>query len=317
MPEISAIHVDQPLTNLAIAFPAQSFIAPRVMPDLLVNKKSDVFYKFDTAQNVKKQYEDRRAPGAEANMLDFDVTTDSYLCTGHALASAVPDEEYENADPVFQPLVDKVDFIAERLMLNMEIDFKSAVDGSSPGGATLVNGWDDELNGDPIGDIDTGINTIEDAVGLTPNIAWCDSKTWRILRKHPKILERVLYGGENANPAQISTSAVASIFGLDDIVVAASLKNTAQEGQATASLSRIWGEDFYLSYRAPRPGIKTISFGYRFTWRPFSGSRNGWVVKRWREDKRSSDLVQVEKWYTQKIVSASCIYRIQNTKTLS
>jgi hypothetical protein len=112
----------------------------------------------------------------------------------------------------------------------------------------------------------------------------------------------------------VSTQVIASLFGFDEILLSDAIKNTAIEGQA-ASTSVVWGDDVYVFYRPPSPGMMVPAMGYRFDWSPFSGSPNGWMVNRWREEGIHSDMVEVMKYYDQRIILATAGYRLKERLT--
>jgi len=314
MPTPSSIHQNAALTNYVQGIPAQGFIAPSLLPDLSVKKKSDVYYIFDAGRDTLRAEDDKREPGALAKEVDFKMTSDSYVALGHALAGVVTDEELENADAPVTPFLNKSKYLAEKLMLGQEIDLKTKLDaGINSGSAnvTLTGGdqWSDYDNSDPVSNVNAAISAIEDNLGVTPNVMAMDSKVWRKLKNHPAILERVMGMGRNDDPARIGRAAVASIFDLDEIIVASARKNTTLKNK-TASLSRIWSTDVYIAYRTGSGGLRVPNLGYRFVWAPFTGAMDGWKVKRWREEGRGADKVQVEKYYVQKICLAGAGYRI-------
>jgi hypothetical protein len=311
MPEQSTIHVDAPLTNVAIGYPTQGFIAARLLTDLPVRKKSDLYFIFDSAKRAQAASDDAREAGAEAREEDFAVSTGSYICAGHALRAAVPDEERENADAPISPMIDKTEFLVNKVLTNMEISLAAQLASEITATSDPTNEWDDYTNGDPIADMKLAIDAVEDATGFKPNVMSMDTKVWRALKFHPAILEKVIYGGSNGAPADISPQAVAALFDLEEVIIGNPLKNTAVLGQ-TASMSRIWGSDVYVAYRPPRAGLKIPALGYRFTWEPFSGGTNGWMVSTWRSEERKSDLVQVDKYFVHKITLAAAAYRLQN-----
>lgn len=313
MPQVSSVHVDKALTNLAIATPATGFLAPRLLPDLPVEKVSDLFYKFDAGRRNIAEPDDMRAPGTEANRSDYEVTTDSYICTGHALSGVIPDEEKENADSPIQPVRDKVEHLVEKLLTKQDIRAKAIIDAGIPG-SDPTHEWDDYTNGDPFADFKLAINTVEDATGKTPNICAMDTKVWRALKDHPDLVDRVKYTGGNSNPGEVTRQALAELFELDEVIIGSAQKNTAIQNQ-TASLARIWGSDVYVAFRPSRPGLKIPAFGYRMVWRPFSGARSGFMVKRWREEKKTADMVEVSKYYVHKLTLVGAGYRLQNRLT--
>lgn len=315
MPNVATVHQDAALTNLAIGYASGNLISERLYSDLPVNKRSDLYYIFDAARRAVNSNENvQRAPGAAAREVDFAVTTGSYICADHALKAIVPDEEKENADPVIRPMIDKTEFLVQQLLTNQEVALAAALVAGVTATSDPTNEWDDYTNGDPAADMLLAINTIEDAIGIKPNVCAMDSKVWRAVKSHPDILERIKYTGTAANPAVASPQGFAELFELDELIVGSAFKNTAIEGQ-TANISRIWGSDVYLAYRPPNPGLKIPALGYRFVWRPFSGSLRGWMVRQWRDNERRGDLVEVSKYYDQKVTLAAAAYRLQNRLT--
>lgn len=313
MPNISSIHIDQALTNIAIGYPVNGLIGPRLLSDVPVEKKTDKYFIFDSDREGIAQIDDRREPGAEAVEVDLSVSTDSYDTGGHSLKSVVPQEEYENADSPLRPLADKTEFLAGRLLINQEISLKAALDAALTGGLTSdpTNEWNDYTSGDPVADMNTAIDSVEDNTGFRPNIIAMDSKVWRAVKHHPDIVDRVKYMGTDNSPGDVTVEGFAALFDLEEIIVSWQSQNTALKGQS-ASLSRIWGDDVYVAYRPPRPGLKIPAFGYRYVWRPFTGGLNGWMVRRWTSEERMADVVQADKYYDQKITLAAAGYRLQN-----
>lgn len=313
MPEISAIHTNVPLTNLAIGYPTTGLISQRLLLDLPVQKKSDLFYIFDAARSKEIQTDDKRSPGSNAVEVDFDLTTDNYNCGGHALQAIVPDEEAENADSPLQPQADKTDFLVDKLLLNQEIALAAAL-AAGLSGSDPANEWNDYTNGDPFADVTLAQNTIEDATGFKPNVIAMDSKVWRALKDHPDMIDRVKYTGTGDRPGEVSLRGAAEVFEVDEIIVSTAMKNTAVEGQ-TASLSRVWGDEVIVAYRPARAGLKIPALGYRMVWSPFMGSRMGWQVKTWRNEERGGTMIRAQKYYDQKITLAGAGYILQNRLT--
>jgi hypothetical protein len=79
-----------------------------------VRKQSDKYFIHDAEREAFRASNDRRAPGTEANEVNFALSTDNYYAEDHALTSVIPDEERENADPAIQPNIDRRNFCAAR-----------------------------------------------------------------------------------------------------------------------------------------------------------------------------------------------------------
>lgn len=313
MPELANVHVDQALTNVAINYGQGGFISPRLLAPIAVGAQTGKYYKFDTAREFIRRPDDQHRAGTIAKLVDFDVTNAAYSCEGHALAAAVTREEIAQADAPIQPFANKVNLITQKLLVSQEIDLKAKLDAALVSSLTSdpTNEWDDETNGDPFADIHLAINTIEDGCGFAPNVIAMDAKVFRALVKHPSILERVMYGGSNTDPANVGPGAIAALFGLSDVIVGSAMYNTAAQGQ-TASVSRIWGSDVYVAYRPALAMIDAPALGYRFEWAEFSGGQFGFSARQWYSDERDSQMVELKKYYDQEICLAAAGYRLQN-----
>ncbi len=315
MPEVVAVHANKLLTNVAIAHKASGFIADRVFADVPVNKQTDSFVIFDAERRALKQSHDIRGPGDAPFMVDYDVGSETYRCDPHALSHLIPDELRANADPPIQLTVNAIRFLMEKMLTFQEVNCKAKLDAVLVSNQTAAAAfvWTDVVNGVPLTDVETGIHRIEDETGLRPNFIGMDSKVFDAARRHPTILERTVYGGTNASPAEVSEAALAGIFGVDEVLVSkTALVNAAVKGQSTTSITRVWSNDVYIGFRPLRPALMEPALGYRFIWRPFSGGVGGFLVAEDRHEaaRRRSDVVTVEKHYDQKITLATAGYRI-------
>ena len=80
-------------------------------------------------------------------------------------------------------------------------------------------------------------------------------------------------------------------------------QDTSAEG-ATSSLSYILGDVFWTGYRA-RPSLRSQGAGFIFR-------KAKPLVKRWREESRESDVIEVNMQYQAKIISSLSGYLIKD-----
>ncbi len=101
-------------------------------------------------------------------------------------------------------------------------------------------------------------------------------------------------------------------------MVAAGLYQTATEG-ATDALAYIWGKNTLLYYKPPRPGKRTAALGYTFVWMvsvnaqgrmigDITSNTGGFLVRRYRWERRRSDVIGVEYYYDQRFIAPKCAY---------
>jgi hypothetical protein len=95
------------------------------------------------------------------------------------------------------------------------------------------------------------------------------------------------------------------MFGVDQLLIARGIENTAAEGQA-ASYSRLMNsEDGLLCYAAPSPGLEQPSAGYTFAWTGLLAGANafGGVIQRGRDDFAHSDYIELRMAFVHKLVA--------------
>jgi hypothetical protein len=88
------------------------------------------------------------------------------------------------------------------------------------------------------------------------------------------------------------------IFGLK-VVECQSTYDAAAEG-VTEDFTETWGTNVVVAYINPKSmGRKTLTFSLSFQTRPFR-------TRKWREEKRESDVVETTHIYDSKIVAPAC-----------
>ena len=307
MPEVSQVHIDATLTNLSVAYRNPAFIADELAPVVNVKKQFDRYFIYDAGRETFRSTDDRRAPGAEANEVDFALSSDSYSADDHALSSVIPDEERDNADPAIQPSIDRVEFLTDKVGLNKEIELaKLATDTSVITQSETLSGtdqWSDYANSDPVTAVEDTKATIIQSVQVMPNTLVLPYEVYIKVRMHPQVVDRAKY----VTLGVIGADVLAQIFDVERVLVPRALENTAAPGQS-ASMSFVWGKDALICFVPPRPALKQVSLAYTFQWSAAPGSLSGNSVEVWREDRRKADAIRVQRYYDQKIIAAGAAY---------
>ena len=309
MPSVQKVHIDRALTNISIGYKNEQYIADQIFKEIPVKKQSDKYYVYGMERF--RQYDDRRAPGTEANEIDWTLSDDSYYAEGHALRHPIADEEKQNADEVFDLETDGTELVTEGILLNKEVDAANKVLDTNSyhsdlqitlGATDAPAKWSDYENSNPILDVKKGQEAIHRKSGLQPNVLILSKPVLNILELHPKLLEVIKY----VQRGIVTTDLMAAAFGVDQILVGSALKSgVTNAGQAEPGqiepLNYIWGNSAVLAYIPPKPGRKTAALGYSFMW---NKDGNGAVqVRKWYETGRKATIVEAERWYDQKIIS--------------
>jgi len=306
MPSLQKVHLDKALTEISIGYKNEQYIADKVFLPVSVTKQSDRYYVF--GKEAFRQHDDARAPGTEANEINWSLSLDTYFCEGHALRTPIPDEEIQNADDIFNLEADASELVTEGILLNKEIsaadtlldsaNYDSELVFTLGGGGTNPVKWSDFDNSDPIMDIAKAKEKIHRKSGLRPNTLVISETVYNVLRIHPKVTK--LFSGIAA--VSLATyDQIKMALGVESIVIGSALKSSATNVGQTDNLNYIWGNSAVLCFVPARPGKKTQSIGYSFMWDKDS---NGPVqVRSWYEQGRRSTVVEAERWYSQKMIS--------------
>ncbi len=310
MPTVQKVHIDRVLSNISVGYTNEQFIADQVFPELPVTKQSDKYYIYGMERF--RVNNDLRAPGTEANEIDWTLSNDQYFCEGHALRHAIPIEEEQNADEEFNLQAEGTELITEGILLNKEVDAASRVMDSenylSTHVVTLGSGgtlkWSDP-DSDPIVDIQKAKEIMHRTAGIRPNTMIMSERVMSVLKLHPRLVEIIKY----VQRGIVTEELLATAFGIKKFLVGAALKSTVTNpGQAAPGaiepLDYIWGNNIVLAYIAPKPSKKQPSLGYSFMW---NKDGNGSVqVRKWWEEGRKSTIIEAERWYSQRITSNVC-----------
>lgn len=323
-PTARAVHVDQPLTNISIAFlqNASNFVAGQVFPNLPVSKQSDLYYVFDRGYFNRDEAK-KRAPGTEAAKVGFELDTASYFADVWAIKHGIPDQIAANADAVLNLERSGAELVTHKMLIRREKDWASSyfttgvwgtdITGTASGpSSTETIQWSDDTDGDPIRDIRAAKTDIMESTGFMPNTMVMSQRVLDVLMDHPDIVDRIKYSGGigNQNPAVTSEQALSQLFGVPRILVMRGTENTAAEGDADAHAFIGGGKNALLTYSAPTPGLMTPSAGYTFSWQGYLGETNtfGMATKRRYRDELEATEIEGSMAFDHKMVAADLGY---------
>ena len=295
------VHIDRALSNLSVQFKNNALIAEQVVPVLPVAKESDKYFIY--GKEAFKLVETRRNDGAEANEASLSLTSADYATVEHALKDIVTDRARGNADAPISPDADTTEFLTDLIMLRLEKEAATLVTTSSnyahSNTATLsgTSQWSDYSNSTPLTNFKTGKATVRKLIGREANSMVLGGDVAETLSLHPDIKDMRKY----TDPNLLTDAGLPpKLLGLK-VIEGKATEDVAYEG-LSASMSYIWGKYAAIMYIAPRAGIKTLSFGYTFRVKGFRR------VKKWREEKRGGDMIEVADNFVTKEVADECGY---------
>jgi hypothetical protein len=314
-PVQSTLHVNAILTNILIAY-MQRFDALKVFPIVSVPKSGNTYFTFPR-EYWMTSYAQRRASGAKAARQGYTVSTDTYNCLRYALETPVPMPDTADADAPLNLDEAAARFLAAQMNLAVVIDWASKYwttsvwTGSSTGSdITPSTTWENAAS-TPIDDIKTQIRALKTNTGQTGGadsdtdlVLACGLKLFDNLVEHPDIKDAIKGGATPGQPAIATQDLLASVFGVDQVVVMQGTRSTVAE-ETTPSYSLVHGtRNALLVLRAKNPGIMVPSGGYTFVWE--AGERVAGIdgVYQYEDPEHESDIYGAGYWFDNKVVSS-------------
>lgn len=317
-----AVHIDQPLTNLTVAFlqGTTGFIADRVFPTVSVTKKTDKYYIYDRAQFNRTGDVKARAPRTQAPRVGMTLSTDTYAADVFSLATDFDFETLANEDAALNLRQAASAMLTSQLMIDCEVKWAAAfLAGSVWGtdwtgvsgvpGANQVRQWSDYVNSTPIQDVTAIMQAVQlKSGGFKPNVMVLGKQVRDILVNHPTILARLNGGSTPTNTALVTDAKLAEIFGVEEFLVMETVKNTAAEGLTEVN-AFIAGKVVGFFYRPKSAGLMVPSAGYTFTWDELQvASGRGISIKSYTGDYLAiegiAEVLEANMAYDHKVVSA-------------
>jgi hypothetical protein len=317
------VHVSVPLSTISVAFRQNQalYIADQVFPNIPVQKQADRYYKYDRGQWFRTDSA-RRAPATETVGTGWTVTTDTYYADVWGIHTDIDDQLRANADTAFNLDADATEFVTNMNLLRRDKEWiakyftTSVWTGSSSGGditgvagtptSGQVKQWD-QAGSTPIEDIFAQRLAMMEKTGYMPNVLVLGPRVWQALVNHAEIIDRVKY----TQAGFISQDIVATALGIDKILVAWAIENTAAENATPGSAgaqgtnSFMFGKQALLAYANPTPSTLTPSAGYTFSWNGYMGASTfGTRIKKFRMENIASDRIESEMAFALKVVAA-------------
>lgn len=296
------LHVDRLISEMALDYRPEGFIADQIAPIVDVSKQSDYYSDFSRADKLRVE-DTKRSPNTEARQIEIGVGSGTFFCTNYALQAPVTLEDEKNSDAVFLDKIinGRAELILDKLLLDWELRLATQmVNTSNVGSSSAVSsGWGGA--GDPLGDTNTGIDNVRFSNGVRPNKIVFGLEAWLSFRRDDTI--RNLIFGTNNGGGYPSTAQVAQLLEVDNVLIGGAFRNTGQEGQAE-SLSTIWGDNVLIAYTPETPNRERPSFSYSFRWNQ-PGLPNMVAERHPFDTRRKSSSIEIGYYQDEVITGAS------------
>lgn len=212
-------------------------------------------------------YNSRRAPGAAVKNIQFGYEGKPFALRQYSLDAPVPREHMQDAEKV--PGIDlgkrAVNTVMYSLTLELEIEQAEIATTAANYGANNklalagADCWNSPTS-NPEADIEAAKDQVRITCGVEPNRMVVNSKGFKALKHHPRIVERFKYTSSES----ITAKMLASLFDLDELAVGKTVYGNPDAPDGPMSDS--WGNAAVLAYVPVQDAAQEQpSFGYTYT----------------------------------------------------
>jgi hypothetical protein len=283
---MGSVHTNKALAKIAVGYRNEDYVLGGIAPTVGVTNESDSYYIWTKGEVFADQAQIVR-PGARAPRSGIGLTTATYTTNCYKWAWPVPDRILANADQAVKAEIGSTRAVMDKLLLSKErvISTLLVTTGNWTTTAAIAAGseWDTAGGGDPIGDVETAVTTVQGLIGRQPNTIAMSWPVYRALR---------------------APSVLAEVFDIPRVFIVKARYNSAVEG-ATVVMADVMTDTVWVGYVSPTPSIMEPSAAYVF-------EVGGPKIKTFREEAEEQDVVEGQLNYDAKAVVADAGYTITN-----
>lgn len=308
MPRPSQVHVSKALENISIAYQPQGLVALDVSSVVPVQHESDTYFVYskDNMRVLNSVWADGDVPSRST----WNLSTSTYTLTRHALRDLVTDRTVANADKAIRPDIDTTEGLTAQIRLRMELDLFTLINTeanwANETSLSSTQSWSQNTTlSNPISFVDSASTSIRSRSGLKPNTVVMGDGTFKACKEHTSVVDRIKY----TSAQSVTPDMLAALFNVEKVAVSGAVRNSADEGQADV-LVDMATDSAFVCYVERNPGLRKPSTFYTFM---KEGSTRPFQVRKYRDDEREGDWIEVSNFYQHRIVSSDTAYNIVNT----
>lgn len=255
--------------------------------------------------------ETSRADGGAYNRDDFQYDEDDYLCKENGFESPIDDKQVKRLSRYFDAELVATQRCMDVILRRQEkrvADLLYNENNFTP--HSVAHAWSSHDTADPLADVNTGIEEIEDLTGLSPNTLIINKPIFRSLGLCDALIDRIKYTNPNVQRGQIGADLLAQYFGVDRVLVAGGVYNSANKGLAK-SIARIWASTYAMLCVTSSGGmdLREPSLGRTFMWT--QDSPTPVVVESYREEQIRSNVIRARQNTAEKLTMKAAGYLLK------
>ena len=307
----SNAHFNQVLSTTAgeYANTRKGFVAGTLFPAFPTGVQAGQFPKFKKENLLNIPRLKARAPGAPYPRINLEISDGKFATNDYGAEIPLDDRQKK----IYKTQLDadraKVITGTRALLVNKEVRARDLVQAAAIPNSVPGTKWD-QAGADYYGDIDAAKEVVFENCGMDVNTMILPRTVFNNIKHHDSILERIKYSQRGVTTEDI----LAELFGVERLVIAGAVENTANEGQPL-NISKIWGNNVTLAYVDASMDMESPTFARTFAWTGNSPGNGEFAVKTYREDKANSYVHQMMHDVEENIVSEACAYNLNDVLT--
>jgi hypothetical protein len=267
-----ALHIDTYLSNVAVNYRPQDFIADQIAPIVNVPKETGLYPIFSRMEFYAYERTER-ARGTEANKITRSVGSGGYAVKNYALGYDVPIEDYANMDAAYEAELGAgaSRYLVGKLYQDYERRVATLANAAASVSTTFVpnSSWSGNTAnaGDPFGAVMAAKEQQKAIIGVQPNSILVGWKAHATLMRNYHM--RNIVKGVNNGGGIVTRQNLADLFEVDRYIVSDVMGTTQNEATVASSLSltpAFSADKIILYYRPAAPSRDEPSWMYAFRW---------------------------------------------------
>jgi hypothetical protein len=283
------------------------FVGLKIAPSLEVSEAFGQYPVIEAEETLKKR-ETLRANDGSYRRGGGVVGKDNYACEEHGLEERVDNRESR----IFQSWFNAEMLAAERcrdavLRNHNERVIDAAITAASGYTNAAGTAWTVTASADPVKNVVAAMNAIRDRVGVSRGFKLVVEWTrFQNLKDCAAIIDRLKYAGfRDPERNNITATALAQIFDIDELIVSGSLENTAEE-PGDVAFAKAWDETKALLFVSPPSNnLRSPQFMRTFHYGA-DGSSIGGVLESYADNERRGEIVRCRMDTDEKVVYGKC-----------
>jgi hypothetical protein len=291
----------------------QGFIAGKLLPEFPVDLQS-AQYPIIKKEAFLKVVDTKRAMRAGYSRDDYNWDFDSYATEEHGFESVLDDREKKLYARYFDLEVVGARRATDKILRAKEVRVAAQLFNTAniTQTADVAIAWNTAATAVPHDNVTAAKIAMRAASGIDPNVGTCSKKVFDTVMLTAAIRDAFKY----TNPIEVGgyearRRLLAQYFGLDDILVAGGMKDSADPGLA-ATIAEIWDDEYFGLFRVNASAdlqVPCIGRTFRWTNEQPAGTL---VTEAYREEKIRSNVIRVRGDMVEKIVFAGAGYLMGN-----